>query len=457
MKKNLISIALASICFGISPIFAQDEDKNSPTEDVNVDDLGNNDDEFQEYFFKAIAERAIENQDKAIQSLQKCLELEENNPAVFFELAKNYFDLKSYNQAEDYLLKTLESEKFAENINIHRQLFDLYSETKNYEKAIQKAEYLSEKDVYYFQELANLYLIQNEFQKALKALDDYDNREGIDEFRDDFRMIIYKESENFQSGIDYFQKRISQSEEDTRAYINLMRLFRKENQNEEAIKVGKNLEKIDAQVPELYSELALNFIATSNLEGAKKYSKKVVQSLTLEEKDKVEVIKAFKDFAVENTAAQSAFVEVLDSAMASEKATSSKAELGEFYKSRDKGKALDNYRQALRNKPNDFKLIKNIIQLETELQEFEALLETSTKALELFPSQPILFYSKGLALSNLGETEQAIQTLEDGVDYIIDNESLKLKFYKELAVAFQELGRTDQAENYQQKINEMTE
>lgn len=457
MKKGLICIAITSLYWGISPIFAQDDDKNKLTNEVNVDDLGNNSDEFQEYFFKAIAERAVENQDKAIQSLQKCLNLEENNPAVFFELAKNYFDLKSYTQAEDYLLKTLENENFAENINIHRQLFDLYSVTKDYEKAIEKAKYLSQYEVYYFQELANLYLIQNEYQNALKALDNYDEREGIDEFRDDFRMVIYKESENYENGIEYFQKRISQSEEDVRAYINLMRLYKTQGNFEKAIETGKKLEKIDAQVPELNAELALNYIATANLFEAKKYSKKVVQSLTLEENDKLEVIKAFKDFAVENAAAQSAFVEVLDSALDSEKATSSKAELGEFYKSRDKGKALDNYRQALRNKPNDFKLIKNIIQLEIELQEFENLLETSTKALELFPTQAILFYSKGLALRNLGKAEQAAQTLEEGVDYIIDNETLKLNFYKELEKAFQELGKTDQAEKYQQKINEMTE
>ncbi|WP_127845852.1 tetratricopeptide repeat protein [Psychroflexus aestuariivivens] len=457
MKKKLICIALMSLCSGMLPVLSQEKDKNNLTDEVNVDDLGNNDDEFQEYFFKAIAERAVENQDKAIQSLQKCLSLDENNPAVFFELAKNYFDIESYKLAEDYLLKTLNNKEFAKNINIHRQLFDLYSVTKDYEKAIEKAEYLSKFEVFYFQELANLYLIQDQYQNALEALDKYDQREGIDEFRDDFRMVIYKESKNYQNGIEYFQNRISESEEDVRAYLNLMRLYRQQNEYEKAISTGKALEKIDAQVPELNAELALNYIATANLFEAKKYSKKVVQSLTLEEQDKLEVIKAFKDFAVENAAAQNAFIEVLDSALDSEKATSSKAELGEFYKSRDKNKALDNYRQALRNKPNDFKLIKNIIQLEIELQEFENLLETSTKALELFPTQAVLFYSKGLALRNLGKAEQAVQTLEEGVDYIIDNETLKLNFYKELEKAFQALGKTDLAEKYQQKINEMTE
>jgi len=55
-----------------------------------------------------------------------------------------------------------------------------------------------------------------------------------------------------------------------------------------------------------------------------------VKSLTLEEKDKVKVINTLKAFALQNPDAQDAFVSVLDSALTSEKNSSSKAELGEF-------------------------------------------------------------------------------------------------------------------------------
>jgi len=165
-----------------------------------VDNLGDNTDEFQETFFKAIAQRAVENPQKAIEELEKCLKLQPENTAVYYELAKNYIDLEAYDKAETFLKKTLEDSKYKGNINIHKQLFYVYSMQKRYDDAIEVAQFIAESDPVYYQELSNLYLIQNEYQQALEALDRFDAIEGLDEFRDQFRMVIYKEGNILKKG-----------------------------------------------------------------------------------------------------------------------------------------------------------------------------------------------------------------------------------------------------------------
>lgn len=432
--------------------FGYAQDKDNLSDDINVDELGNNTDEFQEVFFKAIAERAVENPDKAIEELEKCLKLKPNSTAVFYEFAKNYLDLEAYEKAEEFLLKTLSDTIYQDNVNIHKQLYYVYNMQKKYEKAIRQAEFISEFDPVYYQELANIYLLQDKYQLALKALDKYDTVEGISEFRDDYRMIIYKEGSLLEQGITFFKKRFQNSKEDIRAATLLMQLFRLNNSPEKAIDVGQELEKNSVNDPDFFVEMALAYLVMENVSEGKTYSKKVVESLTLDEKDKLKVINTFKALALQNPEAQDAFVSVLDSALSSEKNSSSKAELGEFYKSRDKDKALENFKSALRNKPNDFKLIKSILELEIELQKYEEVLATSEKALESFPSQAYLYYTKGFALGQLNNHQEAVQVFEEALDYIFDNKSLKQKVYSGLKESYIALGKQEKADIYEQKL-----
>ena len=67
-------------------------------------------DEFQECFFEALKQKGIENYDKAINQLLKCRELASGQNVVDHELAKAYLGSKQYMKAQDYAVKTLNSE-----------------------------------------------------------------------------------------------------------------------------------------------------------------------------------------------------------------------------------------------------------------------------------------------------------------------------------------------------------
>jgi len=91
-------------CFMLMLLFFNSyaQDKDNLSKEINVDNLGDNTDEFQETFFKAIAQRAVENPQKAIEELERCLKLQPKNTAVYYELAKNYIDLEAYDKAETF-------------------------------------------------------------------------------------------------------------------------------------------------------------------------------------------------------------------------------------------------------------------------------------------------------------------------------------------------------------------
>jgi tetratricopeptide (TPR) repeat protein len=81
MKKLIIGFWL--ITSSIS-VFAQEE----------PDDIALVNNEFQLAYYESLKQKGIENHDRALESLGKCLELEPNNAAVFNELGRNYLKLK---------------------------------------------------------------------------------------------------------------------------------------------------------------------------------------------------------------------------------------------------------------------------------------------------------------------------------------------------------------------------
>jgi len=65
------------------------------------DDLGNVSSKFQDLFYEALQERAIENYGKAVTALQKAIDIDDSYSILYFELGKNYNKLKNFGEAED--------------------------------------------------------------------------------------------------------------------------------------------------------------------------------------------------------------------------------------------------------------------------------------------------------------------------------------------------------------------
>ncbi len=76
----------------------------------------------------------------------------------------------------------------------------------------------------------------------------------------------------------------------------------------------------------------------------------------------------------------------------------------------------------------------------------------STEVLEAYPLQPFFYFTKGVALNRLGKFSSAEEYLFMGLDFLTDDEELKNKFYRELALAYQGLGDTEKANMYLSKV-----
>ena len=166
---------------------------------------------FQDYFFKALAQKAIYNYRVAIENLEKCNELKPNDVSVLFELSKNYLMMKQFLEAEQYAIQAL---KIApDNYWVLEHLGTIYLASSNIKSAIVIQEKIVEINPKGKEKLVFLYFQNNQLEKAkmLLAALEKENQltPNLIQFsKRFFKKVVQKtaiKSENFQDLIAKFE------------------------------------------------------------------------------------------------------------------------------------------------------------------------------------------------------------------------------------------------------------
>ena len=430
MKINLkIALFFLGIIFIPKLFYAQVDFNKRPD-----DDLGNVEDKFQESFFEALKQAGIENYDRAIKALLLCTELNNSEAVVYFELGKNYVMLKNFGKAEESLKKAIDLDK--ENEWYLDALYGVYVQMDDYDNALKTVKNLIEFHPDYKQDLANLYFENRKYRLALRTLDELDEEYGISKDRDAIRNAIYNATGDDKDRIEYLQERIELQPENESNYLNLIYRYSERNNQKKAFEVAKKLleQKPNSQLVHL--ALYKFYLDEGNYDKAIASMKTVVKSNRIKPDAKAMVLNDFVKFVKDNPQYEDDLLEVTTN-IASDETGKSHTELGQFYlQKNDKEKALKQFKLALKKDNTNFNIIKKVLLLQIDLKQYQEAEDFSSDNLELYPSQPILYLANGVANNNLNQPDKAIESLELGVDYLIDNIIMEIDFYKQLSIAY---------------------
>ncbi len=96
-----------------------------------------------------------------------------------------------------------------------------------------------------------------------------------------------------------------------------------------------------------------------------------------------------------------------------------------------------------------------LLQAYTENGQFAELDAMSQEQLQMYPTQPELYYYNGLANNQLQLYKKAKDVLESGADFVIDNVTLEINFMIQLGEAFSGMGDSKKKEYYFKKANDL--
>lgn len=442
--KRLVIYGLLLGMFSIPNIVVAQEEPNN----IVVIDDG-----FQDHFYEALKQKSIENYDKAIQSLERCKEIQPENAVVYFELGKNYLAQKKYKEAYDNFEKVTQMDP--QNRWAWVGMYDVCYETHDYNKAIVIVQKLVEFKAEYKEDLTSLYMNTQQFDKALELINELNEKVGKSDKRELYKADILKDAKYQSAEKNNLLDQIKKFPKEESNYIALIYMYSQSNQEEKALEIAK---KLEAAIPTSdWAQVSLFKFHLNNNDGdnAVKAMNIVLPSQKIDAKIKHRMLNEFLIFAKNNPKYEAD----LDKAIAyfdNDKEVKVAKEIGKFYYAKAAwGKAVKYFEMHLKNAPEDMETILLLLQAYTENQQFEVLAQKADDLTQLFPTQPQFYYYAGLAYNQKGNFKKAASTLETGLDFVIDDTALEINFNIQLGEAYNALGDMKKKEKHFIKANEL--
>lgn len=427
-------------------LFAQEEPK---------DTLALAENKFEDSFFESLKQKGMENYDRAIESLEKCQTLQPENGVVYFELGKNYLSQKKYKEAYDNFEKVTKIDP--KNRWAWVGMYDVCYDTHDYNQAINIVQKLVEFKAEYREDLVSLYMNTQQFDKALDLINELNETVGKSDKRELYKAQILQDAKYQGAEKANLISKIKQFPKEESNYISLIFLYSKSNQEDKALEVAQQLEK---EIPTSdWAQVSLFKFHLNNNDGVKAVNAMniVLASENIDTKLKHRILNEFLIFTKNNPQ----FDKDLDHAIgyfSKDKEVKVAKEIGKFYQSKkDWARAIHFYEMHLKSANDDMEAILLLMQAYTENFQFEVLETASEEQMQLFPSQPQLYYYNGLANNQLKNYKKAIASLESGIDFVIDDPNLEINFNLQLGEAYNGLGDFKKKEAYFIKANALIE
>ncbi|WP_158594462.1 lipopolysaccharide assembly protein LapB [Aquimarina sp. AD1] len=443
-----ILICLIFLGGGVNSVLAQEPESLKKIE--ILDDLGDVSDVFRESFFEALKQRAITNYDKAIIALERCISTNPKPIVLYYELGRNYLELKQYDKATVNLQKVLKERP--NDRYVLELLFEIYFTERKYTESIEVVEKLVTFDSMYKEQLANLYFLETRYDDALIVVDELIEELGLDSYRDKLRKKITLKISNPNSQITRLQEKIASNPKEEQNYLNLIYLYSQDNQIEKAYGTAQMLLK-EKPKSELAHLALYKFYLDDNLPKEAINSMKIILSSDkIDEESKYKVINDFLIFVDKNPQYETQLIEVTK--VFSDDSGSSKVftEIGNYFYEKDKKEqALNYYERGIKDNASNFGILRKMLLLQLDLKRYEKAKIGSELAIEMYPSQPILYLVSGVSLINLNNYEEAIDILGIGMDYIIDDFKMESDFHDQIGEAYMKMGNEAKALEYKER------
>lgn len=409
--------------------------------------------EFQNNFYESLKQKGIENYDKAIQSLYKCLNVQPNNPVLHHELGKNFLALKNYPEAEKSFQKAIELDP--KQRWYWNGLYDVYYETKDFNRSIPVVEKLISFDKKFQDDLVSLYMYTQQFDKALALINEMDATTGLTATLEMYKLQIQSDAKFRKPEKESLEQAIKNNPKEESNYIQLIYLYSESNQEDKALEVAKRLEK--AIPTSDWAKVSLFKFHLNNREPEKAVEAmfQVLKSKKIDGKIKHRVLNEFLIFSNNTNSYKKELSQAIDY-FDDDPTVNVPKEIGIFFLEKKKyADAIVYFEKSLTRKNDDISTIELLLQAYTDSGQYDVVSKKAIGYLDLFPTHARLYFFAGMAQNQLKNYKKAIELLQSGMDFVVEDRALEVNLNIQLGEAYHGLGDEKKKEAYFIKADQL--
>jgi tetratricopeptide (TPR) repeat protein len=423
----------------------------------NVKDKALNETELREYNYaltEATKQKLFGNYKQAAALYQKCLDVNPNSDAAAFQLAGIYMMAQDFQNAKKLNKKAISLDP--DNYWYKVQLTQLHMIENAPDSAILVYEDILEKwpdkiEVKF--ELSRLYAETGKENKALKILNEIERENGISEPVSMLKERIYLKQGKNEQAIAELLALIEIAPEEVGYLGVLAELYTTLDQKEDAKSTYKKIFEIEPNNGIAQLSMAEFYRLENDSAMQYEFLQRAFRNPSLPIDRKMAVMIDFltnQERFNKNRGQIDSLLNILEIEYPGDyRVRTAKADY--FSKMERYEEALAEYDEVLKEQKGNYFIWEQAIYIENMLGENEHVYKRAKEALEYFRDKPILYLFKGNAAMQLGKDQEAVQSLEEGLEFAENNLPLTVQFYSMLAEAWKNLDQHQKSDEYFEK------
>lgn len=403
--------------------------KNNREEEVQeeaVDDLGSlpSAEHFPyiEKFHKAVREKISGNLKEAKELFKACLEAYPHDDAVYFALGEIAKEQKLKSEALEYFIKA--HNRDTANIHYIQEIAYLQFDKAQFDKAVVNFKKLTDHEPRHPQWLygyAQSLLFEKEYEEAIKIFNQFEDQVGPIPEVTMTKVELY-EITGEEDKIDKELLKLKQSNPQNLDVLkNIIGYYEEKGNEKKAVELIKELVEKEPNNGVAHFILSQNFIKNKEYDNFYNSALIVAKSEEVKIEDKIMLFQPiFTEDIISKNKVLSITENLVEIHPENARIIGLHAEvLTEQGKTKD---AALYFEKALQLEDSEYQLWVNTLAFFSAFKEYELLHKYGEKGVELFPSLPFMYYSAAEGSIYAGAIDEALEYLEMGLMYVIDDE-----------------------------------
>ncbi|RLD58139.1 MAG: hypothetical protein DRJ05_08530 [Bacteroidetes bacterium] len=409
-------------------------------------------------FIDANKQRILGNYEEAEKLFRKCTVDNPMDDASYFELAKLALLRNNYGEANEMAAKAVEISP--QNTYYLLLYGNLLQNIEKYDESVKVFENLSAlkpDNIDFLNNLAVAYIYDNKINKAIDVFNKIETKIGISEEFSVKKQNLYLQQGNINKAALEIEKLIARFPNESRYYALLAEMYMANGMYEKALGAYNKIMELDPENPYIHITLADYHKKNGEPEKAYEELKIGFANPNLDIDTKIQIlITYYSAIELYNESMDEAFglSEILTETHPNDPKAFSI--YGDFLYQADRNEeARQAFRKVISLDSSRYIVWEQLIFIESELNDVDAMLSESMRAIELFPEQPILYLFAGNGYYQKKKWDEGIKILEEGLGYVVNNIKLEEQFYSFLGDAYNQTKNDANSDKYYEKVLEV--
>ena len=425
MKQFLIYFSLILFFSSCSVLKKKSESETKPVDPSYI-----------KAFHEAVQLKVRGDLDASIAAFEKCLTLRQDDDAVYYALSQLYLLKNDRVRSSENIQKAAKVEP--KNIWYTQELAYMYFESGAYAEAVKSFEKLIKyepRNVEWLYGYAESLVRSGKPSDALQAYNKMEDQVGKHPELSIQKFKLYLEIKQDEKGIQEIEAARKVFPDDSQLIATLVDYYFQKGKEEKAVLMLEELVKADPKNGRAQLALADIYRQRGKQDIAYQYLKNAFTcpDVTIDNKMQILINIHENSFKIDPEVFE--LVEMVV-AYHPEEAKAHSIRGDYMVRAEKDAEALKSYREALKYDKNLFPIWNQVLIMEYQANDFEALYLDSKECLEYFSMQPTVYLLNGVGAVQTKRYAEAIDVLTTGIDFVVNDNGLIAEFNGQLGEAW---------------------